>query len=146
MTAQPLLPLGTVALGPAPDRRVVCFQAALAEQLFDITEQERLPKVPAHGAKNQLGLGLSPLEDRWSDCLLHDLFRLPAACAALSPSPTPSAVSLVPVSTRRIPSATGSRYACVSPLPCRPEARSSRSPSAPQTAVGSLRSALVCNS
>ena len=28
---------------------------------------------------NQLGLGLSPLEDRRSDCLLHDLFRLPAA-------------------------------------------------------------------
>ena len=36
-------------------------------------------KVPAHSTKNQLGLGLSPLEDRRSDCLLHDLFRLPAA-------------------------------------------------------------------
>ena len=39
---------------------------------------------PAEGlsctnAKNQLGLGLSPLKDRRSDCLLHDLFRLPAA-------------------------------------------------------------------
>ena len=54
-------------------------QAKLAEQLFDIAERERVPKVPAHSAKNQLGLGLSPLEDRRSDCLLHDLFRLPAA-------------------------------------------------------------------
>ncbi len=27
----------------------------------------------------QLGLGLSPLENRRSDCLFHDLFRLPAA-------------------------------------------------------------------
>ena len=37
--------------------------------------------IPAHGAKNQCGLGLSPLENRRSDCLLHDLFRLPAALA-----------------------------------------------------------------
>ena len=79
MTAQPLLQFGTVALDPAPDGRVVRFQAALAEQLFDIAERERIPKIPAHGAQNQLGLGLSPLEDRRSDCLLHDLFRLPAA-------------------------------------------------------------------
>ena len=76
MTAQPLLQFGTVALDPAPDCRVVRFQAALAEQLFDITERERIPKVPAHGAQNQLGLGLSPLKDRRSDCLLHDLFRV----------------------------------------------------------------------
>ena len=79
MTAQPLLQFGTVALDPAPDCRVVRFQAALAEQLFDIAERERIPKVPAHGAQNQLGLGLPPLKDRRSDCLLHDLFRLPAA-------------------------------------------------------------------
>ena len=32
-----------------------------------------------HGAKNQLGLGLSSLEDRPADGLLQDLFRLPAA-------------------------------------------------------------------
>ena len=32
-----------------------------------------------NNAQNQLGLGLSPLEHRRSDCLLHDLFRLPAA-------------------------------------------------------------------
>ena len=48
MTAQPLLSFETVALDPAPDGRVVRFQAALAEQLFDIAERERGPKVPAH--------------------------------------------------------------------------------------------------
>ena len=79
MTAQPLLQFGTVALDPAPDCRGVRLQAALAEQLFDIAERERVPKGPAHGAKNQLGLRLPPLEDRRSDGLLHDLFRLPAA-------------------------------------------------------------------
>ena len=70
MTAQPLLQFGTVALDPAPDCRVVRFQAALAEQLFDIAERERIPKAPAHGAQNQLGLGLSPLKDRRSDACL----------------------------------------------------------------------------
>ena len=79
MTAQPLLEFGTVALDTAPDRRGVRFQAALAEQFFDIAERERVPKVRAHGVKNQLGLGLSSLEDRRSDCLLDDLFSLPAA-------------------------------------------------------------------
>ena len=32
----------------------------------------------APGAKNRLGLRLPPLEDRRPDCLLYDLFRLPA--------------------------------------------------------------------
>ena len=77
-SCRPLFQFGTVALDPAPDCRVVRFQAALAEQLFDIAQRERVPKVPAHGAKNQLRLRLSPLGDRRSDCLLHDLFRLPA--------------------------------------------------------------------
>ena len=36
-------------------------------------------RVQRTGAKNQLGLPLSPLEDRRSDCLLHDLFKLSAA-------------------------------------------------------------------
>ena len=71
--------LGAVALDPSPDCRVVHLQAALAEPLFDIAEQERVPKVLAYGAQNQPGLRLSPLEHRRSDCLLHDLFRLPAA-------------------------------------------------------------------
>ena len=62
---------------PRDETRAIPF-AALAEQLFDIAQRERVPKVPAHGAKNQLRLRLSPLGDRRSDCLLHDLFRLPA--------------------------------------------------------------------
>ena len=60
-------------------KTVVRLQAALAEELFDIAERQRVPQLPAHGAKNQLGLGLSPLEDRRSDCLFHDRFRLPAS-------------------------------------------------------------------
>ena len=75
MTAQPLLQFWTVALDPAPDGRVVRFEAALAEQLFDIAKRERVSQVPARGAQNQLGFGLSPLEDRRSDCRLQDLFR-----------------------------------------------------------------------
>ena len=81
MTAQPLLQFGTVALDPAPDGRVVRLQAALAEQLFDIAERERGPQILAYGAQNQPGLRVSPLEQRRSDCLLHDLFRLPAVIA-----------------------------------------------------------------
>ena len=38
MTAQPLPQFRTVALGSAPDCRMVRLQAALTEQLFDITE------------------------------------------------------------------------------------------------------------
>ena len=79
MTAQPLLQLGTGVLDPAPDGRVVRFQTALAEPLFAIAERERVPQVPAHSAQNQLGLGLSPREDRRSNGLRHPLFRLPAA-------------------------------------------------------------------
>ena len=91
MTAQPRLQFGTVALDPAPDCRVIRLQAALAEQLFDIAQRERVPKGLAHGAKNQLGLRLPPLEDRRSDCLFHDLFRLPAtggqSCNTTGPFP-----------------------------------------------------------
>ena len=54
MTAQPLLQFRTVALDLTPDCRVVRLQAALAEQLFDIAERERVPQVPAHGAKRAL--------------------------------------------------------------------------------------------
>ena len=50
MTAQPLLQFGTVVLDPAPDGRVARFQAALAEQLFDIAERERVPQVPKESA------------------------------------------------------------------------------------------------
>ena len=79
MTAQPLLQLVTVVLDPAPDGRGVRFQTALAAPLFAIAERERVPQGPAHSAQNQLGLGLSPREDRRSNGLLHHLFRLPAA-------------------------------------------------------------------
>ena len=79
MTAQPLLQLGTGVLDPAPDGRVVRFQTALAEPLFAIAERERVPQGPAHSAQNQLGLGLSPRDDRRANGLLHHLFRLPAA-------------------------------------------------------------------
>ena len=46
---------------------------------FDHGAMTRGTNVPAHGAQNQPGLRLSPLEHRQSDCLLHDLFRLPVA-------------------------------------------------------------------
>ena len=52
MTAQPLLQFRTVALDPALDCRVVRLQAAFAEQLFAIAERQRVPQVPADGAKN----------------------------------------------------------------------------------------------
>ena len=42
-------------MDPASDGRMVRLQTAFAEQFFDITERERVPQVPAHGAKNQLG-------------------------------------------------------------------------------------------
>ena len=81
---------GSLEVAPAPDCRVVCLQAAFAEQLFDIAERERVPKGRAHGTQNQLGLRFSPLEDRRSDCLLHDLFRLPAAVGQSCNTTVPS--------------------------------------------------------
>src|SRR5215467_118971 len=48
VTAQPLLQLWRVALNPSPDRSVVGLQAAFIEELFDIAERERVPKIPAH--------------------------------------------------------------------------------------------------
>src|ERR1035437_10005465 len=72
MTAQPLLQFGTVTLNPTPDCRVIRLQTALGEQLFDIAERERVPKIPAHGTKNQLRCRLPPLEDCRSGCVLHE--------------------------------------------------------------------------
>src|ERR1039457_4526246 len=77
MTAQPLFQFGTVTLNPTPDRRVIRPQTAFGEQLFDIAERERVPKIPAHGTQNQLRRRLPPLEDCRSGCVLHNLFRLP---------------------------------------------------------------------
>jgi hypothetical protein len=45
MTAQPLLQFGTVTLNPTPDRRVIRLQTAFGEQLFDIAERQRVPKI-----------------------------------------------------------------------------------------------------
>src|SRR5271157_5736375 len=84
MTAQPLFQFGTITLNPAPDRRVIGLQTALGEQLFNIAERQRVPKIPTHGTKNQLRRRLPPLEDCRSGCVLHDLFRLPAAPAKVA--------------------------------------------------------------
>src|SRR5208282_1863055 len=87
MTAQPLLQFGTVTLNPTPDRRVIGLQTALGEQLFDIAERQRVPKIPAHGTKNQLRRRLPPLEDCRSGRVLHDLCRLPAISAKVATHP-----------------------------------------------------------
>ena len=49
MTAQPLLQFGTVALDPAPDCRVVRFQAALAE----LALRHRGTRASTEGARAQ---------------------------------------------------------------------------------------------
>ena len=49
MKAQPLFQWGTVTLHPTLDCRVIRLQAALGEQLFDVAQRERIPKIPAHG-------------------------------------------------------------------------------------------------
>ena len=87
MTAQPLFQCGTVTLNPTPDRRVIRGQTALGEQLFDIAERERVPKIPAHGTKNQLWCRLPPLEDCRSGCMLHGLVRLPTIPAKVATHP-----------------------------------------------------------
>src|SRR5215831_966142 len=74
----PPLPDGVIS-SQLPDRSVVGLQAAFIEQLFDIAERERIPKIPAHRANNQFRSRLSPLEDCRSGCFSHALFRLPTA-------------------------------------------------------------------
>ena len=57
------VPLGAVALDPAPDCRVVHLQAALAEPLFDIAEQVG-PNQPAQArAPHHLLAEMAPLFD-----------------------------------------------------------------------------------
>jgi len=87
MTAQPLIQFGAVTLNPTPDGRVIRFQTALGEQLFDITQRKLIAKIPAHGTQNQLRRRLPPLEDCRSGCVLHDRFRLPAIPAKLATHP-----------------------------------------------------------
>src|ERR1700675_3500753 len=87
MTPQSLFQFGTVTLHPTPDRRVIRLQTALGEQLFDVAERQRVAKIPAHGAHNQLRRRLPPLEDSRSACVLHDLFSLPATPTKVATHP-----------------------------------------------------------
>jgi len=88
VTAQPVFQFGAVALHPTPNRRVIRRQTALGEQLFDIAERQRVPKIPAHGTQNQLWRHLPPLEDCRPGCVLHGLFSLPASPAKLATHPS----------------------------------------------------------
>jgi hypothetical protein len=56
--------LRTISLHPAPHRCVIGFQTTFLEQLFDIAQRKRVPKIPADRTENQLRLGLPPFEDR----------------------------------------------------------------------------------
>jgi len=87
MTAQPLFQFGTVTLHPTPDGRVIGLQTVLGEQLFDVAERERVAKIPAHGAQNQLRCRLPPLEDSRSGCALHGPFSLPATPTKVATHP-----------------------------------------------------------
>ena len=87
LPAESLFQFGVVTLNPTPDGRVIRIQTALGEQLFDIAERERVPKIPAHGTKNQLRRRLPPLEDCRSGYVLHDLFRLLATPAKVATHP-----------------------------------------------------------
>ena len=143
MTAQPLLQLGTVVLDPAPDGRVVRFQAALAEPLFAIAERKRVPQVPAHSAQNQLGLGLSPREDCRSNGLLHHLFRLPVAghVKARNSGQASSAVTAVSVGGGyiRMAAPSQSRYTAAARSAPRSSLRFSESSACPKP------SSIVCD-
>jgi len=46
MPAQPLLQFGAATLNPTPDRRVICRQTMLGEQLLDIAQRQRVPQIP----------------------------------------------------------------------------------------------------
>jgi len=73
MPPHPLFQFRAIALHPTPHRRVICSQAALLQELFDIAQRQRVSKVPTNGTKNDCGLGLPPFEDRWSSC--HGSFQ-----------------------------------------------------------------------
>jgi hypothetical protein len=67
---------------------VVRLQTALGQQLFDVAERERVPKIPADCAENDFGRRLPPLEDRRSSYIPHRLFRLPAPLAKVATHPS----------------------------------------------------------
>jgi hypothetical protein len=68
----------------SPDRRVIGLQTELGEQLFDIAERQRVPKIPAHGTKDQLRRRLRHLKFAGRGAFFHDLFRLPAIHAKVA--------------------------------------------------------------
>jgi hypothetical protein len=53
MPPQAMLQVWTVPLHPAPHRRMVDLQPALVQQLFDVSQRERVSQVPADGAENK---------------------------------------------------------------------------------------------
>src|SRR5437868_4023592 len=55
MRSSPLLKFRCIVLNPSPDRRMVDLQAALDQQLLDITIGKGVAKVPSNGTKNDLG-------------------------------------------------------------------------------------------
>src|SRR6188472_835218 len=78
MASHPLLQFRTIALYPPPYSRMVSLQTTFLKQFFDIAQGKRVAKIPADRTKNQLRLGVPPLEDRRPGC--HGvLFKLPAA-------------------------------------------------------------------
>jgi hypothetical protein len=65
----------------------VHHQRALGEQLFDIAQRERVPKIPADCAENQFRRRLPPLKDRRSRQILHPLLRLPVPLPKVATHP-----------------------------------------------------------
>src|SRR6516225_7197124 len=88
MTPHPLFQFRTIPLHPTPDRGVVRLQTALGQQLFDVAERERVPKIPADCAENDFWRRLPPLEDRRPSYILHGLFRLPATASNVATQPS----------------------------------------------------------
>src|SRR6266496_3018711 len=60
-----LLQLGSVALDPAEDRRVIDMQSPFPHHLFQITIAERIPQIPADAQQNDLRLKMTPFERTW---------------------------------------------------------------------------------
>ena len=72
---------------PAPDCRVVRFQAALSEQLLDIAERERVPKVPATAHRISSGSVCRHLKiaDRIACFMISSGYQPPSAKVATQP-------------------------------------------------------------
>jgi len=66
MPSQSLLQLRAVILHPPPDRCVIDFEISLLQQLLNISQRERIAKIPPDRTKDDAGFGLPPFEDRGS--------------------------------------------------------------------------------